>query len=248
MGKCSLCGKEIQTLTCEACGYDESRNYERFSTLCPIAPGAASLAQQKRKMEAARTRYRMTTEAMGKHAVDKFSPKKGPGTQAEEGPKCWCCGTRFYGPNCPNCNFIAIRDDDPDHAELIRGLARKHRQQILGELTDFSVVTYNYQWDHKAGKMTCAGEERKKLADGLDCQEIFWSEPIFGQLEAGTPVPITLSYRYQGVKHQLELEIPAVRSDGFWQIGLCIDAELRLVVFLGDPTHFQTVKAELKLK
>lgn len=250
MGKCSLCGKVIETLVCDVCGYDESRNYEFFSTLSAIAPGMDSLAAGKRKREASRGSYRMTAESMGRFAVERVPAKKGKENPEDRGTECWCCGRKFFGANCPYCNFIAIRDNSPENAELIRNLALKHRQKIIEELTDFCVISYRYQWDHRAGKMVCVGEDRIKLGDGVDCQKVCWSEPLFGQLpqEEGSPVPISLSYRYQGVKHQLELEIPAVRGDNFWQIGLCIDSDLSLVVFLGDPAHFHTVKAKAELK
>lgn len=249
MGKCSLCGKTIETTVCDVCGYDESRNYQRFPTLCPIAPGMDSLAAGKRKREAARSGYRMTADTMGKFAVEKIPVKKGKEDPEEVGQECWCCGRKFFGTNCPYCNFIAIRDSAPEHTGLIRNLALKHRQKIIEELTDFCVISYRYQWDEKAGKMVCVGEERIRLADGVDCQNVFWSEPMFGQLpQEGGLVPISLSYRYQGVKRQIDLEIPAVRGNDFWQIGLCIDSDLCLVVFLGDPVHFQTAKAKAELK
>jgi len=252
MGNCSLCGKATGNTVCDACGFDESRNYERFPTLCAIPKGTDSLAAGKRKWEATRGGYHMTGGTMGKYAVEKIPAKKDKEKQEDEGHICWCCGRKFFGTNCPHCNFIAIRDNSPEHTALIRNLALKHRQQILEELTDFCVISYRYQWDEKSGKMVCVGEDRIKLADGVDCQNVFWSEPIFGQLpqKKGGLVPISLSYRYQGVKHQLELEIPTVRGDNFWQIGLCIDSDLSLLVFLGDPVHFHTAKAraELKLK
>ena len=250
MGNCSLCGKNIKTTVCDGCGYDESRNYERFPTFGPIALGTDSLAGAKRKREAARSGYRMTGGTMGKYAVEKIPAKKDQEKTEDEGHICWCCGRKFFGTNCPHCNFIAIRDSSPEHTALIRNLALKHRQQILEELTDFSVIGHRYQWDEKAGKLVCTGEERIRLADGVDCQNVFLSEPIFGQLpqKEGSLVPVSLSYRYQGVLRRAEVEIPAVRGNDFWQIGLCIDSDLSLLVFLGDPVHFHTAKARVELK
>ena len=249
MGNCSLCGKTIQTNVCDGCGYDESRNYELFPTFGPIASGMDSLAAGKRKREEARGGYRMSAGAMGKFATEKIPAKKNPEETGDPGQVCWCCGRNFYGTNCPYCNFIAIRDNAPEHAELIRNLATKHRQKVIEELTDFSVIGCRYRWDEKAGKMVFAGEERIPLADGVDCQNVFWSEPLFGQLpQEGGLVPVSISYRYQGVPNRLDLQIPAVRGNDFWQIGLCIDSDLCLVVFLGDPVHFRTAKAKAELK
>lgn len=33
MNRCSLCGKEAPGAVCAACGFDESRNYEKYPTL-----------------------------------------------------------------------------------------------------------------------------------------------------------------------------------------------------------------------
>lgn len=251
MRKCALCGKMISVTVCDECGYDESCNYGFFPTFGLIAMGMDSLTVAKRKWEAARSIYRLTAGDMGKLAVERIPAKERREKPENEGLECWCCGRNFFGTNCPHCNFIAIRDDSPEHAGLIRDLAMKHRQKIIEELTDFYVIVHCYQWNEKAGKTACAGEKHIRMADGVDCQNVFWSEPMFGQLpQDGDPVPISLSYRYQGVKRQVELEIPAVPGNDFWQIGLCIDSNLCLVVFLGDPVHFHTekVKVDLKLK
>ena len=209
---CPVCGRKEEAAFCMECGFGFSTNYEQYPTLMPIPPAVKSV--QKLRAE--------------------YKAKK-------SGGKCKCCGQVYAGENCPRCGFAAIFDEDPANQAHIEALASKHRTEVLEEITDISIMCYQYKWDPDTGRFDNIAAKEERLCTGLECyDQIYWSALRFAQLPADTNevLNLRLSYRYQGVKRSYYCNVPVGRSDGFWRLGVRIDAAMSLQLFLGSPEQY----------
>lgn len=163
---------------------------------------------------------------------------------------CQCCGAQMNGSKCGYCGFVEIIDMDGSGTELVRSLAAAHRKKLAAALTDLSVVSYRYAWNEAKSCLEMDRKEELKIADGADCcPNVKWSSRDFGQLPAGEEITLDISYRFKGVKKQRSCTIPTVRCSDFWKIGMVIDRNLKLKIFLGtEKKYSESAALELELK
>lgn len=150
---------------------------------------------------------------------------------------CPSCGKDLNGDSCGYCGFRVAGAQ----SALINVLAQAHRQKILEAITDIGVVNYQYEWSEEFSRLTVRNVSERKLADGKQCSPgVFWSEPLFAQLDPNDypALELQMYYSVKGKKKQIKLDMQTIRCDDFWRIGLLIDASLNLRVFLGSPAKF----------
>ncbi len=209
---CPICGTEYDELLCPECGYDLSRDYEQFPTFLPLPRGIGSIATRRADYEASQRR-----------------------------DECPCCGRHVTSGYCGFCGFHVAGLAGIRSKAQVEARAAAHRELYLSDLRDISIVNYHYEWNPETSRLEFRNADERRLADGRDCHPgIFWSEPIFGQLstEDYPSLELMLSYRWRGNRKTCRVTVPTVRTDSFWQVGLLMDAQLRLQAFLGDPTKF----------
>ncbi len=212
MKTCPICAMEYDVAVCPVCGYDQSRDYERYPTLGSVPQGSPSRAGLQADYEASLHR-----------------------------DECPCCGRHVEGKYCGFCGFHMSEILGIRSAAQVEALGAAHRENFLGDLKDISLVNYHYQWDPETSRLEFHHADERRLADGRDCHPgIFWSGPLFGQLDTNDypDLELTLSYRWRGRLGSCKVTVPTVRTDDFWRVGLLLDAQLRLQVFLGSPTKF----------
>lgn len=220
MWSCPVCQQENSAATCPVCGYDPSRDYGAHPTLARIPEGSVSVSGRRAAYLARQYRF------------------------------CPCCGRPAEDAYCGFCGLHMDRlrrTPDPDQAAR---MAADHREAFLAGLKDISVILYRYRWNPAASRLELRNAEGLRLADGQDCHPgVFWSEPLFGQLDPDDypQLELKLSYFWRGRKKTAALTVPTLRTGSFWQLGLLVDDRLRLRVFLGDPTAF-TVSEPLELE
>lgn len=147
---------------------------------------------------------------------------------------CQCCGAELTGSRCAYCGFVEIIDMDGTGNEVVQNMAAVHKKNLVAAITDISIVSYSYKWNEAKSRLELDKKETLKLADGNDCYPgMLWTAQSFGQLAAGKDLTLDISYRFRGVQKQVSCTVPTVQSDDFWQVGLLIDQNLKLKVFLG---------------
>lgn len=159
---------------------------------------------------------------------------------------CPICGRELSGDTCDYCGFRVAGVQ----SALVNALAQAHRQKLLETVTDISVVNYEYTWNQELSRLMVSDVSERKLADGKQCSPgVFWTEPLFAQLDPDDypAVEMLLHYCVNGQKKSLKLNIPTIQCDDFWRMGLLIDGSLRLCVFLGSPAKF-TVSEPIELE
>ena len=163
---------------------------------------------------------------------------------------CQCCGTKMNTSKCDYCGFVEIIDMDGSGTELVQSLAATHKRNILGAITDICVLSYIYKWNEAKSRLEMVKKEELKLADGTDCyQRIRRSHYSFGQIPAGQDMSIELHYKYGGEKKSLICTVPTVQCDDFWKLGVQIDEQLRLKLYLGTTEKYtESMQMPLSLK
>lgn len=213
MNSCPICGSEYEGLLC-SCGYDLSCDYERYPTFIQLPEGLESNSARRAGYLASLRR-----------------------------DDCPCCGRYADGDYCGFCGFHVAGILGIRSADRVETIAAAHRERFLSALTDIAVVNYHYRWNAETSRLEMHHADERILADGKACHPgIFWSDPLFGQLDTDDfpTLDLMLSYRWNGARKTLRVTVPTVRTHNFWQVGLLIDDQLRLRVFLGDPTEFTT--------
>ncbi len=209
---CPICGIEYEQLQCPECGFDPSRDYEQYPTLAPLPGDLPSLAVQRAEYEASLRR-----------------------------DECPCCGRHVESTYCGFCGFHMGSIAGIRSAEQVDALAAAHREIYLSDLQEISIVNYHYQWNPETSRLEFYNADEQFLANGCDCHPgICWSEPLFAQLSPNDypTLELLLSYRWRGSRKTCKVTVPTVKTDSFWRIGLLMDSQLRLQVFLGDATKF----------
>ena len=148
-----------------------------------------------------------------------------------------CCGSMISGQRCRYCGFVNVAALDNEAENEIRKEAEEHRKEMLGQLLDFSIVGYEYGWIEAESKFDLISQKNIRIADGNDCANgVFWSQEKFGQdlEDSSESKQIEIAYKYEGDTRKVSCDIAPVSCDDFWQIGLEITPELRLVVYLGN--------------
>ena len=152
---------------------------------------------------------------------------------------CRCCGSSFQENRCPICGFPYINALDEAGEAQIQRNASEYKENLLKGLTDFSIESYRYVWNESAQTLKLAASEPVFVTNGSQCHKrIVWSKENFGQYpENKKPFPLSISYKVNGQKKTLSLSIPPTKTSDCWHIGMEINDELRLIVYLGSKTN-----------
>ena len=163
---------------------------------------------------------------------------------------CQCCGAQMNTTRCDYCGFVEIIDMDGSGTELVNSMAASHKQNIVAAITELSVVSYSYRWNEAKSRLEMDKKEEIKLADGVECYPgLKWTSQNFGQMSAGQEITLELTYKFKGRKKKLSCTIPTVQCEDFWKLGMVIDQNLKLKLFLGtEKTQTQSAALELELK
>ena len=207
---CPVCEKKVEQAVCEACGFDFSLDYENNPTFMRISQTVKSVNNLRAERR-----------------------------QKQFRGYCKCCGRFFSGESCLYCGFPAIEDDNPENQKHIKHLAKTHRAKIVAELTDFSICCFQEQCE-KEGRWV-ESPETLRIADGQDCvARIYWSNILFGQMstEKMPTITLKLEYRYQGAKRTIQCKVPTIRTNYFWKVGIQIEPNLCLRVYLGNEGEY----------
>lgn len=150
---------------------------------------------------------------------------------------CACCGRAVDMGASPTCGYCGYRNTAAKE-EVARhdSAVREHRTAAIAKLTDISVTAYQYGWSEAEGRYGLLATERIRLADGPDCDgAVFWAGWSFEQSVGNGPVPIEITYCYDGQWWSVRWEARPKPGRSCWDIGLEIDGGLSLVVYLGGP-------------
>ena len=153
---------------------------------------------------------------------------------------CRCCSRPVEGEDCPYCGLPrAAALDDARLLEEMRRVKEYRAERIRG-LTDFCVETHRISWDASADAFTENGKDDVKIADGADCFETtVWSEEQFAQSPEEEIAPITLRMHFRDGQTVVPFTVPIqpVRCSDFWRIGVRLNGDFSLSVFLGLESH-----------
>ena len=149
--------------------------------------------------------------------------------------KCKVCLREIVGSKCKYCGFIAVEslDDYGDKLEFER--AAQYKAELLKHITDFSINAYTYKWNSAKSKLD-EGRENVRIADKVkNFNEITWSQRAFGQSldEKQQERPITISYKFNGKKKELNVNLKTIKCNDFWKLGVMINPDLTASFYLG---------------
>lgn len=155
----------------------------------------------------------------------------------DSGVVCGCCGHRISIkslPECDYCGYLNVGTLDGTAADL-DGAAR-HRAGVLKKLKHISVLSYRYKWDEEKLEYAQQSREAVKIADGEACDgKVVWSAQPFGQNpDSPEPLVLEVEYQYDGQNRRIPYPIKPVRGEAFWNVGVEVDAHLKLALHLGD--------------
>ena len=216
---CPICESEYDGRLCGCCGFDPCQDYESFLTLMPLPADLRSVAGLRADYLASLRRE-----------------------------DCPCCGRHVERDYCGFCGFHVAGLKGIRSQERVDALAAAHREAFLKDLTDIAIVNYHYRWNGETSRLELSRADERRIADGTQCHPgIFWTEPLFGQLDTNDypTLELMLSYRWLGKRRTCKVTVPTLRTDTFWRVGLLIDDSLSLRVFLGGPTEFTVSEPEI---
>ncbi len=153
------------------------------------------------------------------------------------GRKCLCCQSEMTGGKCARCGFVPIVAVDTSGELLSRKKLETYRATLLSKIRDISILTYNYQRNNSTGILEKRGENRFKIADGVDCfNKIYWADWKFSQHpeEQWKKQALHVSYTYEGKEIEYTTEIMPVQTDDFWKVGVKLYEDFSLQIFIGN--------------
>lgn len=148
---------------------------------------------------------------------------------------CKVCGTEIKSGVCPYCGFENIvilgATDDSKMDEY----ANSYKSKVINIIKNISVKTYKYEWNSSKSDVVLLEEGKTKICDGKDCfEKVFLCNEKFKQNPAENEErELTLSYEFNGKEKSLVVIIKPEKSPGHWELGVKIDDDLRLGVYIG---------------
>lgn len=148
--------------------------------------------------------------------------------------KCRVCGSTLsakYSP-CRYCGYNnrAVFTSDADDS-------RDYRNSILSKLTAFSVTANSYKWNPKTNKPdTRLVTETlfNNSVTGVEMYQDIRTSPVWiAQSDDDKQISLDISYKFGGVTKSVRATITPQHNQ-VWYIGLQIDENLHLIVYLGD--------------
>jgi|GEM_PF-1942081 len=171
--------------------------------------------------------------------------------------KCLCCHNEFdefeTEYRCSFCGFTNFDTLgfalDSDAGKLIKEYRKSadYRKNLLSRTTDFSVKAYLSKWDDK--RKAYDTPEAVELFDrnlfGSDFYEKTVISPVeVSQLGAGEGKALEIGYVFSGTPKKIVAHLKPVQIDKPWRVGMRIDRNLRLSVYVGDVARDQAKGSE----
>ena len=148
--------------------------------------------------------------------------------------KCRVCGEAIEKYNtCAYCGY-ANRPVLTLDAEDIDG----YRETILKNLTDFRITTYSYKYDSDKNELGAPKKTSYSVAKtGSDCfGKLTWTQGnnwIAHPQEDVSEGEVEITYKYRNQSKKLTFPIKLKATEGIWYVGLKIESNLHLSVFVG---------------
>ena len=157
---------------------------------------------------------------------------------------CRCCSHPLTGQDCSFCGFpMAGSLNDAMLTDEMRRV-RQFRSGLIRGMTDFSVDVFRFNWNAAGSSFDEKGTSSIKIADGADCYgKTVWSEERFAQSPEEKIPPLTLHMHFRNGQTVVPFSVPIqpVRCDDFWRIGIRLNNDMSLSVFLGlESNHAQS--------
>lgn len=160
--------------------------------------------------------------------------------------KCLCCGRAIVGNECKYDGFFNVVLLDESGLSKEKEHAEAHCTKIVDGIKEISFSAYKYSG--------CEPEGRAKIVitDGKQCyKKLVWSKESFAQNtdESEKVRTVEICYTVNGVAKTVSVDLELVRCSDFWKLGVEIQEDLSLVVYLGTTDQYTKSKAyDLELK
>ena len=167
--------------------------------------------------------------------------------------KCLCCRntfdefeTEYVCSYCGFANFDTLDDSvDSGVDQLVKEYRRgnDYRKKLLSHVKAFSVKAYRSRWNdgRKAYDAPAAVELFDKSLSGNDLYKKTVISPVeVSQLGAGRQTSLEIGYTFAGTAKRADARITPPQGQKPWRVGMEIDKDLRLTVFVGDIPADQT--------
>ncbi len=166
--------------------------------------------------------------------------------------RCACCGNPLEGQKCGYCGFLNIASFDEAAERENAKDATNYRENLIRQISDISILGYQYGWKEEKNKFDLLKTTKMKLADGMQCYgDTYWSDQDFGQTISDDikERELEFEYTFNGEKKTLKCNITPVKCDDFWHIGLKITDQLKLIVYLGrEDKYAESKPMDLELR
>jgi len=157
--------------------------------------------------------------------------------------ECTVCGSAIKEgrAQCGYCGFFpGFTFDDAGLAAEQRD-ADDHREAIVSKLKNFSVSVYDNSNENSS--RSGQGTPRLLFGDGKECDnDVVWSREIFTQYRDEKTERLTINYESAGKKKSGAISIDIPPTVNYWRIGLKINSNLKLRVYLGTTVKGATMK------
>lgn len=113
-----------------------------------------------------------------------------------------------------------------------------YREAILKDLTDFRITTYGYKYDSDKNELGAPKKTSYSIAKtGTECfEKLTWTQGnnwIAHPQEDVSEGEVEITYRYKNQPKKLTSLIKLKALEGVWYIGLKIERNLHISVFVG---------------
>lgn len=144
--------------------------------------------------------------------------------------KCCVCSTELLGDHtvCPYCGYanpVVLTPSGDD--------SQQHREKLLSSLRNISIdgKQFQYHTGQKVFREIPGGAVFEKGLSGTDCAgSIVRSKEWIAHME-GT-ADLHIAYEVNGKKKETSVPVSPGERAGLWYLGLCINQDLRLEVYL----------------
>ena len=164
---------------------------------------------------------------------------------------CLCCRKPLTRQTCDYCGFVDVEVLSEDAETFLAQEIREYAESLASDITEISVNSAVYEWKEETSRLEMTSRKiETKIADGAECFAVRkWGGQDYGQQLSGKRIKLELSYRYMGKKKQLTCTVPTARCDDFWRVGVKIDNQLQLKVYLGSEKKYTESEAlDLELR
>ena len=119
---------------------------------------------------------------------------------------------------------------------------------VLSQVKDFSIMANQYKWNASKETFDSTPSEISLPEDknnGKALMEgIVFTDPIIAQVGIGEEQELEICYSVNGKSKTVIAKITPKQSDDFWKLGMKIDENLKLHVYLGE-TESDSIPLEL---